>query len=159
MYRLVLTNHGNAAMKRASLLLAISLLAFVPFGASAGDDHLKLPLQDAMNTPAAKEKLTGKVLFFFGDQKHPAVASELGTFQANTKTNAFGKDEKKACEWAFLSAMLKLQARAEKLGANAVIDIESNYKKNPFSSATQYECGHGFLMAGVTLKGKVVKLK
>lgn len=41
---------------------------------------------------------------------------------------------------------------------NAVMNISSYYKKREFVSDTEFECGAGFVMAGVTLKGDLVKL-
>jgi hypothetical protein len=51
-----------------------------------------------------------------------------------------------------------LAGRARTEGGNAVINIVSYYKKNVFSSATEYECHAGAIIAGVALKGTVVKL-
>jgi hypothetical protein len=39
------------------------------------------------------------------------------------------------------------------------IDIKSNYKSREFSSPTEFQCGAGALIAGVALKGIVVKVK
>jgi hypothetical protein len=39
------------------------------------------------------------------------------------------------------------------------VNITGYYKKQPFSSQTEFQCGAGATMAGVTLKGTVVKLK
>jgi uncharacterized protein YbjQ (UPF0145 family) len=55
--------------------------------------------------------------------------------------------------------MLSFQERAASLGGNAIINIRSYYKKNEVSSETQYECGSGALMSGVTFQGEVVRLK
>ena len=59
----------------------------------------------------------------------------------------------------FLGALKALQEAAKERGANAVVDIESNYKNQVFTSATQYQCGAGGLMAGVALKGVYAKVK
>lgn len=126
--------------------------------AHARDTHLKLPIKDAMEAPAAKEKLGSDVQFFFGTQATPAVVEKLGTFTSNKKTNFANKSDKEGCEWAFLSAMISLKERAIAEGGNAVINIESYYKKNEFSSETEYECGAGAIMGGVTFRGTVVKL-
>jgi uncharacterized protein YbjQ (UPF0145 family) len=55
--------------------------------------------------------------------------------------------------------MLRLQQRAHELGANAVINIVSNYKNVEVSSETQFECHDGAIMSGVALKGEFVKAK
>ena len=123
----------------------------------ARDDRLMFPTGDALSTVAAQSKLQG-IDFYFGDQKHPEVLKDFGEFNTNKKTNAFNKSDKRACEWAFLSALLQLQERARNLGANAVINIRSNYRNNEVVSETEYQCGAGHIFAGVALKGRIVKL-
>jgi uncharacterized protein YbjQ (UPF0145 family) len=123
----------------------------------ARDDRLMFPTGDALSTVAAQNRLQG-IDFYFGDQKHPEVLKDLGEFNTNKKTNAFNKSDKQACEWAFLSALLQLQERARNLGANAVINIRSNYRNNEVASETEYQCGAGHIFAGVALKGRIVKL-
>jgi uncharacterized protein YbjQ (UPF0145 family) len=111
-----------------------------------------------MQVADSQEKLEGTVKFYFGDQKHPKVLSKLGSDVSNRKTNAFGKADEKACNWAFLSALVALEKRATELGANAVVNVVSYYKKDTFSSQTEFECHAGALMAGVALKGDFVKI-
>ena len=41
-----------------------------------------------------------------------------------------------------------MKERAIAEGGNAVINIQSYYKKNELSSATEYECGAGAIMGG-----------
>lgn len=136
----------------------IGLLVAVALPAQARDDRLMMPIDAAMHNPEAQGKLDGGIRYYFGDQKTPKVLKRLGTDSSNKKTNAFGKSDEKACQWAFLSAMLSLEQRARELGANAVIHIVSNYKKVEMSSETQYECHAGALMAGVALKGDFVRI-
>lgn len=124
----------------------------------ARDTKLMLPIAAAMETPDTQEKLQGKVKFYFGDQKTPKVLTKLGSDFTNRKTNAFGKSDDVACNWAFLSALVQLEQKAIELGANAVVNVVSYYKKNASSSQTEYECHAGGLMAGVALKGDFVKV-
>jgi uncharacterized protein YbjQ (UPF0145 family) len=77
---------------------------------------------------------------------------------SNRKTNAVGKSDEKACNWAFLSAMIALEKRAKQLGANAVVNIVSYYQKDVMSSATEFECHAGAVIAGVALKGDFVNV-
>jgi uncharacterized protein YbjQ (UPF0145 family) len=58
-----------------------------------------------------------------------------------------------------LSALLALHQRAITLGANAVVNIRSNYKNDLFRSDTEYTCGAGGLMAGVALIGDFVLIE
>ena len=50
------------------------------------------------------------------------------------------------------------QEKARELGANAVVDMVSYYKKNEMKSAAEYECHAGAVVAGVALKGTVAKV-
>ncbi len=142
-------------------LLAISIVTFVLLSSGnsgARDDHQMFPIADALNTPAAKEKLDPKIKLYFGDRKYPAVLKDFGEWKTNKKTNAFNKSDKAACEWTFLSAILELQERAVKEGGDAVVAIKSNYKSIEHSSETEYMCGSGAMVSGVAFKGRVVKL-
>jgi uncharacterized protein YbjQ (UPF0145 family) len=140
-----------------SLLIAVGLLANAGPSLARDTKHL-LPIAAALEVKDAQDKLDGSVKFFFGDQATPPVQTKLSTDVANRKTNAFGKSDEKACNWAFLSAMVALEKRAQQLGANAVINIVSYYGRNIMSSASQFECHAGAIMAGVVLKGDFVKL-
>jgi hypothetical protein len=122
------------------------------------DDVLQFPIADVLNNPGYASRLEG-VKFYFGDQTRPVIARTVGEYQSNKKTNAFNKSDKEACEWAFLSALLSFHQRALASGADAVVNVTGYYKKQPFSSATEFQCGAGAAVAGVTLKGTVVKLK
>lgn len=137
--------------------IAFTLILSAANVAWARDIPHMMPIEAAMQAPDAKEKLGNSVKFFFGHQ--PAgIKSTLGSSVSNRKTNAFGKSDASACNWAFLSAMLALKERAEELGANAVVNIESYYKKRPMSSTSKFECHTGAVMAGVALKGEFVKM-
>lgn len=124
----------------------------------ARDTKHMLPIEAAMGTVDSKEKLQGDVKFYFGDQKHPKVLTKFGSDSTSKKTNAFGKSDEVACNWAFLSAMVQLEKRAIQLGANAVVNIVSNYDHKVHSSQTEFECHAGGIMAGVALKGDFVKI-
>ena len=140
-----------------SLAVLILCLAIV-FPAHARDTKHLLPIAVAMETKDAQDKLDGSVKFYFGDQAPPQVVTVLGSDVSNRKTNAFGKSDENACHWAFLSAMVALQTRAQQMGANAVINIVSYYNKKVMSSATEFECHAGAIIAGVALKGNFVKI-
>src|SRR4051812_37128518 len=147
--------------------MRIRLVALVVVGAlcgsvssvSARDDRLTFSIKGALDRAEAKQKLDPGVQLFFGAKAHPAAVEDKGIFKANKKTRAIGRSDQDACEWAFLSALLELQARAKQVGANAVVAIESNYKDQPFVSDKDFQCGAGGMMAGVALNGRMVKLR
>ena len=115
-------------------------------------------IQDVLSQAQHQGKLDG-VAFYFGEQSHPEVITNHGEFRTNKKTNAFNKSDLVACQWVFMSAMLQLHSRAKSLGANAVINIQSNYKDKQTSSESSFACGAGATMAGVALIGTVVNIK
>jgi len=125
---------------------------------AARDDRIMLPIRDALDAPDAKAKLDRGIRLHFGGGSPGVVAKDLGVWKSNKKANAFLRDDKVACERAFLSALLSLQERARKMGGNAVINITSNYRNVPTSSGSEYMCGAGNLMAGVALKGRVIRV-
>ena len=139
-------------------LLTILLALGLTLPAHARDDKADYSIAEALEAPAAKEKLDQDIKLYFGKQKHPKASKALGEWKTNKKTNGFNKSDQEACEWTFLSAVLELQERARKEGGNAVVGIVSNYRNVETSSDTTFVCGSGALMSGVALKGKVVKL-
>ena len=146
-------------MRRLSLALAtVATLAIAPT-ADARDTRQQFDIATAIAAGKADGTLDGSVQFHFKGARAPAVASRLGPARTNKKTNAFGKSDATACQWVFLGALKALQEAAKERGANAVVDIESNYKNQVVTSATQYQCGAGGLMAGVALKGVYAKVK
>jgi len=125
---------------------------------SARDDRLTFSIRTALGHVEAMQKLDPGIRLYFGKQPHPPIAADLGDDKANDKTRAFNRTPQDACDWVFLSAVLKLQKRARSLQANAVVGIISIYKNEPFESETQYQCGAGSMLAGVALTGHFVRL-
>lgn len=144
-------------MKSLLPFLATAFMV-VSLNAAARDDHKMFSIKDALEAPVAQEKLDKSIKLYFAGQPHPKIIKELGSWPTNKKTNAFGKSDAEACNWAFLSAMMTLQERAQKEGGNAVIDIKSNYRNIETASASEFMCGSGNIIAGVAFKGTVAKL-
>jgi hypothetical protein len=142
-------------MKKNSLLL-LSIILFSN-SAIARDDVLTFPLETVMAQAAAQGMIDDSVKYYFGKTKHPKDKSNFGTIKTNKKTNAFNKTDSEACNWAFLSAIKAFHQKAKTLGANAVINIQSNYKNNLVSSETEFNCGAGTFIAGVALSGEFIK--
>ncbi|ADJ65195.1 excinuclease ATPase subunit [Herbaspirillum seropedicae] len=145
-------------MKTSSLALAVTLALSAALPAQARDTKHLLPLDSASSMKDKEGVLDGSVKFYFAGQPHPAVLEKISTDVTNMKTNAFGKSDEEACKWAFLSGLVQLHKKAKELGGNGVVNIVSYYKKNEMASATEFECHAGATMAGVALKGDIVKL-
>jgi uncharacterized protein YbjQ (UPF0145 family) len=149
-------------MKRNKVGIALVLLAVtgvLPHLAIARDSVANHAVAEALDGAEGKEKVHDDVALYFGDQRHASVEKSFGEVATNKKTNAFGKSDEEACRHVFLSAVLELQDNARRQGGNAVINIRSNYHNDETSSPTDYACGAGAVIAGVALKGEVVRLR
>lgn len=136
-----------------SLTVAAVVLMAAAQPVMARDDAMHMAFQDVLNSPAAKGKLDGTVKFYLAGAKTPKIVKKLNSDVSNHKTNGFNKSPDESCQWVALTALLSFQEHAKRLGMNAVVDIESYYKKNTYTSPTNYECHIGALMTGVALKG------
>lgn len=146
--------------KIASALLAASTFATLFSAATpalASSEKTMQPIQAALDDSDAKSKLDSSIKMHFGKKAPAKVIEQLGTDTTSQKANGFGKASDVACKRAFLSSMLQLQKRAKKLGANAIINIRSNYNHVEFSSETEFECHVGGLMVGTAFKADFVK--
>ncbi|MCL2644859.1 MAG: excinuclease ATPase subunit, partial [Betaproteobacteria bacterium] len=104
--------------------------------------------------------LSDDIKLYFADQPHPAVDAMLVKgITTNKKTNSANKTDEVACQWVMLTALIQMQQGARNHGGNAVVNIESFYKRNVYRSNDKYECRAGNIMSGVALRGDVVRLK
>jgi hypothetical protein len=144
-------------MKRNIFVVLAVVLLFSASDIWARESLQRFSIADIMENPENASKLEG-VSFYFGDQGHPATKRNHGEYRTNKKTNAFNKSDLVACEWAMMSALIQLRNRALDMGANAVINVKSNYKNREVSSETEFTCGAGNVVAGVALIGTIVEL-
>ncbi|MFT7559237.1 MAG: hypothetical protein ACI93R_001142 [Flavobacteriales bacterium] len=143
-------------MKKVIVCIVLGL--FISQAASARDSKIMVPINDVLSTADAKSILSEGVELYWGGQAHTAPIKSFGSFVSNKKTNAFNRSDLGSCYRVFLSAVRSLQDRAYKEGGNAVVNIQSYYKKNAFNSDVEFECHAGGIIAGVALKGDVVRL-
>jgi hypothetical protein len=137
-------------------IFGLGAIATLP--ARAADNVYMLSIADTLASSRADGRLDDTIKLYFGDTPHPAVLQKLGDFSTNEKTNSVFKSDHTSCSWVFLSALMKLQKRAHKLGANAVVNIHSYYDRVDISSDAQIPCHVGAIMAGIALKGDFVVL-
>ena len=71
----------------------------------------------------------------------------------------WASDNAVEAESARAMALGKLRTKAKAAGANAVVDIASNYKHVEYKDSQKYECHAGAIMAGVAIKGNLAKVK
>lgn len=146
-------------MHARKLAFAAVLAAAVPFAGQAHDAVVHLPFQAVVQQAIQSGKLDGSVKFYLAGHTPAGKVSVIeDNAITNKKTNGFGKSHERSCNWALTSALMTLQKAAKNVGANAVIDVVSYYKRHTFTDGTHYECHAGFLMSGVTLKAKLAKV-
>jgi hypothetical protein len=133
-------------------------LAVGAASASARTTIHDLDVAQAKSAGIGHEKLLDVPVFMAG-QKHRGIARDYGVFRSNRRTNAANKSDEVACQIAFLSALIALQARARDIGGDAVVEVRSITRNDPLVSATQYRCAAGGIIANVALEGRVVRLK
>ncbi|BCL61673.1 phosphoribosylglycinamide formyltransferase [Desulfomarina profundi] len=141
-------------------IVVISILSLLLCASTAFSRDVKknFSIRDAMEKPVVQDVLNNGVALYWGDQPHPAVVREYGTFKSNKRTNGFRKKHDDACARALASALVALQDRADREGGNGVINIKSYIKNRENSSSTEYSCLVGGMMVNVVLKGTVVQL-
>ena len=143
---------------KAKVLVAIALLC-APGLSFAGDRIVHFPFANAIAEATQSGKLDGTVKFYLaGSAPQGQVTVIKSDVSVNRKTNAFAKGDQKTCDWALQSALIALQDQAKAAGANAVIDIVSDYG-DEYRDGEKYECHVGFLMSGVIMKGKIAKVQ
>lgn len=145
-------------MKQIISIVLLAFLALAPQAEARNTRH-ELPLQDLLNSPMAREAgIDGSVRFYLRGASHPPIQSRMGEDIGNRKTNAANKSDVEACNWVALSVLKAFQEKAKAMGANAVVDMVSYYKRREFSSPSNYECFAGTILAAVTLKGTYAKV-
>ncbi len=141
------------------LLIFIPSLIFCLFSSAfAADTLLTFPIDKAMQNGEVMSALRKNVTIYWGKQSTPGITQNYGNFKTSKRTNGLTKPKQEACEWALASALVYLQDRALREGANAIINIKSNINNNPTSSETEFSCLAGTVMVNVALTGEIVKL-
>jgi uncharacterized protein YbjQ (UPF0145 family) len=146
-------------MNAKFLGLTILLLAAVPGLSMASDKVVHLPFDSAVAAATQSGKLDGSVKFYLAGNRPRGAKIVNDNVTISRKTNAFGKKDQESCEWVLQGILISLQDDAKRAGANAVVDIVSNYNNVEYSDSHDYECHRGFLMSGVALKAKFAKTR
>lgn len=145
-------------MKKATWIGAALVLCTLPGISQARDTTHFLPFDEAVAEATAAGRLDGSVKFYLA--KRPVGAKIIRTnVSTSKKTNAFNKTDEEACSWALQSALISMEKAAKAAGANAVVDIVSNYKHVEYKDSSKYECHAGAVIAGVAVKGSLATVR
>lgn len=139
-------------------LLAALVFSLVP-SASHATNLMYMPFETVLSNAIRAGRLDGSVKFYLAGNGPTAsqhmlrmnVISDLGT-------NASNKSDRDACEWVLQSNLIKLQADAKRVGANAVVNIVSYYDQHVRKDLNTYECRVGIFVARVALRGDLVRV-
>jgi uncharacterized protein YbjQ (UPF0145 family) len=147
-----------ALTKTLKKLVCISGLAMVAWASSAqaADTMHQFNFNEAVQRAVADGTLDGSVKFYLAGTKSGGKVIEKDLI-TNKKTNGFGKSAATACDHVLRSALIQFQTTAKAQGANAVTNVSSFFKSNETRSNTTYDCAKGTALAGVALKGDLVK--
>ncbi|MDR2450387.1 MAG: excinuclease [Candidatus Accumulibacter sp.] len=147
-------------MKKSLFALSASVALAIPVTGEARDTTHYLDFQSVLQAATADGQLDGTVKFYLKGQKVPGkVARTFEEAVSNRKTNAFGKTDEEACNWALRSVLIAFQENAKKNGANAVVDLVSYYRKKEYADPAKFECHAGTAVAGVAMKGRAAIVK
>ena len=122
----------------------------------AADTMHDFNFKEAVDRAVADGTLDGSVKFYLAGTKSGGKVIEKGLV-TNKKTNGFAKSAESSCDHVLRSALIQFQNTAKAKGANAVTNLVSFYKSNETRSTTTYQCAKGTALAGVALKGDLVK--
>lgn len=144
----------------AFLAVAVpALLAATPAAAQRQDAINVFQVAGVRDRP----ELTGQmsdIRFYFAGESHPGIVrrvqNNVTTSQRARKT---GREAEEACQWAMMNALIRLGEAARNSGANAVINIRSNWDNQAWANGSEYQCAIGRMMAGVALKGDIATLR
>jgi len=141
-------------MKKSLFVLSIAAILTMPVVCQARDDAHFLDLRRGIDAAVASGQLDGSVKFYVKGEKVPGkIVQSFPEATSNKKTSMGGRTPEDACDRALLSALISFQENAKRNGANAVVNLESYYKRVVISDATKYECHAGSMMAGTALRG------
>ncbi|OTG89321.1 excinuclease [Acinetobacter sp. ANC 3813] len=135
----------------AALMMAGTMTAV-----HAADAMHDFNFKEAVDRAVADGTLDGSVKFYLAGTKSGGKVIEKGLV-TNKKTNGFAKSAESSCDHVLRSALIQFQNTAKAKGANAVTNLVSFYKSNETRSSTTYQCAKGTAIAGVALKGDIVK--
>lgn len=141
--------------------LCALLLGFIGLSAGnaqADDTGYTLPYRDVLAMPQAQTRLDPAVRLFFGQQQFPQPTSWRHDYFVDRSGNALFTAAESACRNVALDNLVTLQERARAVGANAVVNIVSDYSRSPRQDNDSYQCHVGSFTANVSLKGTMATL-
>ena len=148
----------------AGILLAAGLAAT----ASARNDKLLLPIEQALRTSGTRALVSADLPLRFGSASATG-ADLMGGTSVHAVADPYGQivngytnqrrqlPDEVVCLNAFRKALVELQTKARAAGATAVVGIVSNYNGVDMDSPSAYECHIGHTRGVVDLRGQFAR--
>ena len=143
-------------MNKKILIIILLTLATSTTAAFARDTEVLIDAKEAVERQA-KGQLLG-IPFYMKGQKHPNVKKTIGHWRSSKKGRGAFQSDLDACSRTFVTALKTMQQRAQKEGGNAIINITSFTKDEPFSHPSKFRCIAGSVVVHVAIEGDVVVL-
>lgn len=141
-------------IKMIGLAAVLGLAAIT--SAQAADQVHDFDFKAAVDRAVADGTLDNSVKFYLAGTKSGGKLIKANVV-TNKKTNGFAKSAESSCDHVLRSALLQMQNSAKAQGANAVTNIVSYFKANESTNTQTYQCHKGTAVAGVALKGNLVR--
>ena len=143
---------------KSRMILAVGMLAVLPAACARADSYQNLSPATAIANFTALPNTGKPVAMYFSSDSHPAVLHDFGTFTTNRRANAVFHSNDAACSRAIESGLISLRSRAQSLGANGVINIQSDLAGVTATDTSMQTCRVGLVAVQIQLKGDVVQL-
>ena len=140
------------------LTLFLTIVGLSAGSAQADSAAYTLPYSGVLAMPQAQTRLDPAVRLFFGPQQFAPPTSWRHDYFVDRSGNALFTSAESACRSVLLDNLVTLQDRARAVGANAVVNIVSDYSLSPRNDSDTYQCHVGNVTASVSLKGTMVTL-
>jgi uncharacterized protein YbjQ (UPF0145 family) len=141
-----------------AVLIGLILTSAIVTPVEARRTPVTVTLQSVLDMAEAKAKLDGSVKFYLAGAITPSPRRTFTLEVSDNTTSTFQRTPEEACRRNVLSALIRLEGLAKRVGANAVIDIASFNAPATFRSATDIQCLNGAFMGSLVLKGTLVQV-
>ncbi len=161
---------GNKFNNSVQIMLTI-LLFSVSTNVMAVDQVEVFDIDVALRYYKKSKIYSGGVVLHFGDSSNIEIEEKFDTqsFARRTATSVQKERDdsdkdirakfQAICSYVFSSVIYRMKQHALEKGADAIINIVTNYKNIKHDDASEYQCVKGAFLTAVALKGDYVKLK
>ena len=149
----------NSVIRRVNIKFIILTMLTFSTASAAKDVHHLLPIDSAVEQLKKHKTYDTDIDLYFKTQKYPVVERLFLQMTSKETSVAILQAPVDVCQKAFRSSIIKMQKKAKKLGAFAVVNIQSKYAGKTSKDEKQFQCLVGNLVGEVTLIGELVRFR